>query len=43
MAVAGPVDVTRHLLTGDEDRPRNMVAFATAALELLAVTLGAQP
>jgi nicotinamide mononucleotide (NMN) deamidase PncC len=43
VAVAGPVDVTRHLLTGDEDRPRNMVAFATAALELLAVTLGAQP
>lgn len=43
VAVAGPVDVTRHLLTGDEDRPRNMVAFATAALELLAVALGAQP
>ena len=39
VAVAGPTDVTRHLLTGDEDRPRNMVTFAIAALELLATTL----
>ena len=39
VAVAGPTEVTRHLLTGDEDRPRNMVAFAIAALELLAATI----
>ena len=40
VAVAGPDDgeadiVARHLLTGSDDRPANMVAFATAALELL--------
>lgn len=39
VAVAGPTDVTQHLLTGNEDRPANMVAFAIAALELLATTL----
>jgi len=39
VAVHGPTSVTRHLLTGDEDRPRNMVAFATAALDLLVATL----
>ena len=37
MAVDGPGGtVTRHLLTGDDDRERNMVAFAVAALGLLA-------
>src|SRR4051794_21521947 len=35
IAVAGPTTTARHVLTGDDDRPRNMVAFATAALELL--------
>jgi nicotinamide-nucleotide amidase len=33
--VHGPVPATRHTLTGDDDRAANMVAFATAALELL--------
>lgn len=41
VAVAGTTDVTQQLLTGDEDRTRNMVAFATAALALLVVTLEA--
>ncbi len=31
--------VARHVLTGDADRTRNMVAFAVAALELLAEQL----
>ena len=35
VAVHGPAPASRHLLTGDDDRERNMVAFATAALELL--------
>ena len=36
LAVAGPDGVTtRHLLTGVDDRPSNMVAFATAAIALL--------
>ena len=36
LAVAGPEGTTtRHLLTGIDDRPSNMVAFATAAIELL--------
>lgn len=36
LAVAGPEGVTtRHLLTGVDDRPSNMIAFATAAIELL--------
>ena len=35
VAVHGPVRTTRHLLTGDDDRTRNMAAFATAALALL--------
>ena len=34
-AVHGPAPATRHLLTGDDDRARNMVAFATAAVALL--------
>jgi len=43
VAVAGPVTQTRHLLTGDEDRPRNMVSFAIAALELLDEMLRSSP
>jgi nicotinamide-nucleotide amidase len=39
VAVTGAVDSTRHLLTGSEDRPANMVAFAAAALGLLAECL----
>ncbi|HZQ85434.1 MAG TPA: CinA family protein [Acidimicrobiales bacterium] len=35
LAVSGPSDATRHLLTGVDDRPANMLAFATAALDLL--------
>lgn len=34
-AVDGPAPAAHHLLTGDDDRERNMVAFAAAALELL--------
>jgi nicotinamide-nucleotide amidase len=43
VAVAGPTTQTRHLLTGDEGRERNMVAFAIAALELLAEVLEPSP
>lgn len=40
VAVDGPdASATRHVLTGDDDRLRNMVAFARAALELLAAQL----
>ena len=42
VAVDGPSGptATRHLLTGDDDRERNMVAFAVAALDLLGEQLG---
>lgn len=40
VAVAGPVCRTRHVLTGLDVREDNMVAFAVAALELLAEVLG---
>jgi nicotinamide-nucleotide amidase len=40
VAVTGPADSTRHLLTGSEDRTQNMVAFAAAALGLLVECLG---
>lgn len=39
VAVSGPAEATRHLLTGDTDRLTNMVAFATASLELLSAEL----
>ena len=42
LGVAGPGEgatATRHVLTGDDDRERNMVAFALAALELMAAAL----
>jgi PncC family amidohydrolase len=42
VAVAGPEDgsgAARHVLTGDDDRVANMVAFAVAALELLTARL----
>lgn len=43
VAVAGPATETQHLLTGDEDRTHNMVAFAAAALHLLIATMQATP
>ncbi len=39
VGVDGPRSATRHVLTGDDDRARNMVAFATAALALFAEVL----
>ncbi len=39
VAVSGPTEVARHVLTGDDDRLTNMVAFSTASLELLAEEL----
>lgn len=39
VAVAGPIEATRHVLTGLDDREANMVDFASAALELLVDTL----
>lgn len=39
VAVSGPTEAARHVLTGNDDRLENMVAFATAALELLAEQL----
>ena len=41
VAVHGPTSLTRHVLTGDDDRVGNMVAFATIALEVLAEALDA--
>ena len=39
VGVSGPVDASRHVLTGDDDRAANMVAFAMAGLDLFADTL----
>ncbi len=39
LAVAGPIGVTRNILTGLDEREENMVAFAAAALELFADAL----
>lgn len=41
VAVAGPTESTRHLLTGIDEREENMVAFAVGALQLLLDTLSA--
>jgi PncC family amidohydrolase len=43
LAVAGPVEASRHLLTGIDDRSDNMVAFARAALEFLHDTVASAP
>jgi nicotinamide mononucleotide (NMN) deamidase PncC len=44
VAVSGPREATRHVLTGSSDRPGNMAAFAAAALTLLVDQLeGADP
>lgn len=40
VAVSGPVERTRHVLTGSDDRPGNMSAFAAAALSLLEESVG---
>ena len=40
IAVAGPSEVTRHVLTGRDDRLANMTAFAVAAVTLLGEQLG---
>ena len=39
VAVTGPVERTRVVATGSDDRVANMYAFASAALQLLAETL----
>lgn len=39
IAVAGPREMTRHLLTGSSNRVENMTAFALGALALLAEQL----
>lgn len=43
VAVSGPVEATRHVLTGSSDRPGNMAAFSAAALTLLVEQLEAAP
>lgn len=43
VAVAGAVEASRHVLTGLDDRVANMVAFAAAALDLLASVLADAP
>ena len=43
LAVAGPLERVITLATGQADRCANMRAFATAALELLATSLGQSP
>ena len=43
LAVDGPAQATRHLLTGSDDRRDNMVAFAVATLELFVEVLEAAP
>ncbi len=41
IAIAGSREATRRVLTGDDDRVRNMGAFAEAGLQLLVETLEA--
>jgi nicotinamide-nucleotide amidase len=41
VAVSGQSEATRHVLTGSDRRPDNMIAFAVAALELFAEALAA--
>jgi nicotinamide-nucleotide amidase len=42
LALSGPAEATRHVLTGVDDRAGNMVRFAEAALELLVEVLAQQ-
>lgn len=39
VAVSGPTEAAQNILTGDDDRLANMVAFSTAALTLLEAEL----
>ncbi len=39
LAIDGPRSATRRLLTGSDDRAANMVAFASAGLELLSAVI----
>jgi nicotinamide-nucleotide amidase len=41
LAIAGPREVTKHVLTGSNDRTENMVAFTAAALSLFLEKLSA--
>lgn len=41
LAIAGPRETTKHVLTGSNDRSENMLAFTTAALTLFLETLSA--
>jgi nicotinamide-nucleotide amidase len=43
VAVTGPVEATRHILTGSADRAGNMLTFARTALGLLVDQLEAPP
>lgn len=43
VAVAGPTETTRHVLTGSADRLANMRSFAATALATLIEVLEAQP
>lgn len=43
VAIAGPSDAAENVLTGDDDREANMVAFAIAALDLLGACLDRAP
>jgi nicotinamide mononucleotide (NMN) deamidase PncC len=41
LAIAGPREATKHVLTGSNDRTENMVAFTAAALSLFLEKLSA--
>ncbi|MDY7103118.1 MAG: CinA family protein [Actinomycetota bacterium] len=43
VAVAGPVEATRHVLTGSDERLANMVTFAATALATLIEVIEHQP
>ncbi|MGI9597284.1 MAG: CinA family protein [Acidimicrobiales bacterium] len=42
LAISGPVEAAKNVLTGLDDREANMIAFAVAALELLSEHLSGQ-
>jgi nicotinamide-nucleotide amidase len=41
LAIAGPRETTKHVLTGSNDRSENMLAFTTSALDLFLKILSA--
>jgi nicotinamide-nucleotide amidase len=41
LAIAGPRETTKHVLTGSNDRSENMLAFTTSALDLFLKVLSA--